>query len=221
MISLFVLINSMKGLGKGKVYSFYSQPHVQIVTLQSDEKISAGSFTLKLTNHQGVEEGVSGHIACDSTPDLFKLALEEVVAVGEVYIEVKEKIEQNSYEMKWRISFLSSFADNHPILIPQWHGNGCGDCEKFKVSVLSTVEPFVTVTVQHTHKPYIQEGEMQPRDVTSSDLFGSSLAMDGPEAIIGSMHSAAKTRTTWDFETGDLQGWSAMGTSFRDQPTYG
>ena len=115
----------MKGLGKGKVYSFYSQPHVQIVTLQSDEKISAGSFTLKLTNHQGVEEGISRHIACDSTPDLFKLALEEVVAVGEVNIEVKEKIEQNSYEMKWRISFLSSFADNPPILIPQWHGNGC------------------------------------------------------------------------------------------------
>lgn len=31
-----------KGLGKGKVYSFYYQPHVQIVTLQSDEKITAG-----------------------------------------------------------------------------------------------------------------------------------------------------------------------------------
>lgn len=62
---------------------------------------------------------------------------------------------------------------------------------------------------------------MQPRDVTSTDMFGTSIALDGPQAIIGSIHSAAKTRTTWDFETGDLQGWSSTGTAFQNQPTFG
>ena len=62
---------------------------------------------------------------------------------------------------------------------------------------------------------------MQLRDATSTDLFRASIALDGPQAIIGSVHSAAKTRTTWDFETGDLRGWSTTGTAFRYQPTYG
>jgi len=210
-----------KGLGKGKVYAFYSQPHVQILTLQSDEEIAAGSFTLKLNNHQGVEEEVSGLIAYNSAPDLFKAALEEMTTIGEVNVVSSEEIDNDSYEKRWRISFLSNFADDHPLLIPQWYENGCDDCEKFKVSVLSTVEPFMTATMTHSHQPYAEEGEMQPRDVTSTDLFGASIALDGPQAIIGSMHSAAKTRTTWDFETGDLQGWSATGTAFRYQPTYG
>jgi len=210
-----------QGLGKGVVYSFYSQPHVQIVTLQSDEIITAGSFTLRLKNHQNIEDDASGHIMHDATPDSFKTALEEMATIGKVDIDTHEYIGNHSYKKSWRITFLSNFADNLPTLISNWREHGCDDCKKFKVSVLSTVQPFVTVRTTHSHQPYTQEGEMQPRDVTSTDLFGASIALDGPQAIIGSMHSAAKTRTTWDFETGDLQGWSATGTAFQYQPTYG
>jgi hypothetical protein len=210
-----------QGLGKGVVYSFYSQPHVQIVTLQSDEIITAGSFTLRLINHQNIEDDASGHIMHDATPDSFKTALEEMATIGKVYIDTHENIGNHSYKKSWRITFLSNFSDNLPTLISNWREYGCDDCKKFKVSVLSTVQPFVTVRTIHSHQPYTQEGEMQPRDVTSTDLFGASIALDGPQAIIGSMHSAAKTRTTWDFETGDLQGWSATGTAFQYQPTYG
>ena len=204
-----------KGLGKGKVYAFYSQPHVQVVTLSSDEKISAGSFRLQL---DGV---ISGYISHDSSAISTKAAIEAMVNVGEVNVESREDIESHSYTKRWRISFLSNFADIHPTLIPLWYNHGCDDCEQFHVSVLSTVEPFVTVTTTHSHQPYIQEGEIQPRDVTSTDMFGASIALDGPQAIIGSMHSSAKTRTTWDFETGDLQGWSSTGTAFQNQPTFG
>jgi hypothetical protein len=45
--------------------------------------------------------------------------------------------------------------------------------------------------------------------------------LDGSQAIIGSKQSSAKTRTTWDFETGDLIGWCVTGDAFRYQPTYG
>ncbi|KAL7554992.1 hypothetical protein ACHAWF_018570 [Thalassiosira exigua] len=210
-----------KGLGLGKVYSFYSQPHVQIVILQSDEKIAAGTFVLMLSDHQGIEEDISGVITHDASPDVLKVALEEMKTVGEVNVNVSERIEDGSYEMKWRVSFMSNFEDSQPVLIPRWYGNGCDSCVEFKVSVLSEVVSFITVTATHSHLPFVQEGELQPRDVTSTDLFGASIALDGPQAIIGSMHSAAKARTTWDFETGDLQGWSATGTAFQKQPTFG
>ncbi|KAL9183329.1 hypothetical protein ACHAXT_005116 [Thalassiosira profunda] len=210
-----------QGLGKGKVYSFYSQPHVQVVTLQSDERITNGSFRLKLDNHQGVDEDVSGLIPHNATPETFKAALEEMTTVGDVSVEALEKEDAGAYERSWRITFLSSWEDAHPTLVPLWLDNGCEDCDTLKVSVLSTVTPFLTVQATHSHSPYVQEGEMQPRDVTSTDLFGTAIALDGPQAIVGSPHSAAKTRTTWNFETGDLQGWSATGTAFANQPTFG
>lgn len=144
-----------------------------------------------------------------------------MVTVGEVNVETSEVIESHSYTKAWRVSFLSSFEDSLPTLIPQWHDHDCTHCEQFHVSVLSTVEPFVTTETIHSHQPYIEDGQLQPRDVTSSDLFGASIAMDGPQAIIGSMYSAAKTRTTWNFETGDLQGWVATGTAFLNQPVFG
>jgi len=174
-----------------------------------------------LESHLGVEKDISGLIQHDSSTDSIKVALEEMDTVGEVNVEATSSFIGNSYTSSWRVTFLSSFVDEHPILVPQWHGNECVDCTSFKVSVLSTVQPFITVSVIHEHQPFIQEGEMQPRDVTSSDLFGSALALDKSQAIIGSVRSSAKTRTTWSFETGNLNGWSATGTAFRYQPTFG
>lgn len=214
-----------QGLGKGRVYAFYSQPHTQIITLQSDEIIASGSFRLKLLNHRGVQneddEAISGLILHNASPDSFKLALEEVANLGEVDVEIDEMFQNGSYTFRWRVTFISNFEDEQPLLIPLWKGSGCEDCEVFDVSVLSIVPPFLDVQITHSHQPYHEEFEMQPADVVSTDLFGASLSIDGPEAIIGSKQSAAKTRTVWDFETGDLQGWTATGDAFRYQPTHG
>jgi len=214
-----------EGLGKGKVYAFFSQPHVQVVTLQSDEIISFGSFRLKFDNNLGVVDDLSDIIACDSTAEAFKAALEKMSTIGEVEVERFESFDMNSnpnaYKIRWRVSFISSVADNQPPFVPIWHGSGCNDCSELKVSVLSKVPPNIIVQTTQSHEKYTQEAVIQPRDITSTDFLGSSLALDGMQAVIGSMHSAAKTRTTWDFETGDLSGWEQTGDAFRYQPTYG
>ena len=212
------------GLGKGRVYAFYSQPHMQIVTLQSDEIISSGTFRLKLLNNRGTQEddqAVSGLIPHNASPNLFKLALEEIANIGKVEVEIKEIFQNGSYKFKWRVTFISNFEDEQPVLVPFWKGNNCEDCDGFVVSVLSIVPPSLDVDIVHSHQPFFEEYEVQPADVVSTDFIGSSLSLDGPQAIIGSKQSAAKTRTVWDFETGDLTGWIATGDAFRYQPTYG
>jgi len=213
-----------RGLGKGRVYAFYSQPHTQIVTLQSDEIIASGSFRLKLINHRGIQdedEAISGLIRHNASPESFKLALEDIANLGEVDVEIDETFQNGSYTFSWRVTFISNFEDDQPLLVPLSKGSGCDDCDRLVVSVLSVVPPFLDVQITHSHQPYLEEFEMQPADVVSTDLFGASLSLDGPQAIIGSKQSAAKTRTVWDFETGDLQGWTAAGDAFRYQPTFG
>ena len=68
---------------------------------------------------------------------------------------------------------------------------------------------------------YKEEIEIKGNDVNSGDRFGDNLDIDGSEIVVGAMYSAAKTRTTWDFETGDLTGWFKSGDAFDFQPTFG
>jgi hypothetical protein len=83
---------------KGRMLFIYSQPHVQIVTLQSDEIIKSGSFTLKLNNHQGIKDNVSGHLKHNTTPESFRTAIEKMVTIGKVDIDTNEDIERHSYK---------------------------------------------------------------------------------------------------------------------------
>lgn len=54
-----------------------------------------------------------------------------------------------------------------------------------------------------------------------SDRLGASVAVDGPQLIAGAPGSPAQPATTWDFESGDLRGWTATGSAFDHQPTMG
>lgn len=141
--------------------------------------------------------------------------MEEISGIGEVDAEISEEFQSGVYTFRWRVTFISNFEDEQPNLVPLWEGNACQDCDRFVVSVLSTVPPFLNVQIIHSHQPYHEEFEMQPEDVVSTDLFGATLSLDGPQGIIGSVHSAARTRTVWDFETGDLHGWISTGDAFR------
>ena len=68
------------------------------MTLQSDEIITRGSFTLRLNNHQGIEDNVSGHLIHNATPESFRTAIEKMVTIGEVDIDTNKDIERHSYK---------------------------------------------------------------------------------------------------------------------------
>ena len=210
-----------RGLGEGKIYSFFSQPHVQLLSLTADEIITDGSFQLVLPSQQlGVHDQISGMIQHDSSPDMLKAALEQIPFLGRVEVEAHESIAADTYQRSWRVTFQSVFQDNLPMLEPVWFQNGCDECDEFRVSVLSEVEPSLTIESLHTHGPFSEESDFQPPAVSGSDLCGLAIAVDGPEAVVGCPGSSARPRTTWDFETGDLRGWLAEGTAFSDQPTF-
>ena len=203
------------------MYSFFSQPHVQLITLTVDEIITDGSFRLVLPSQQlDLPDQVSGMIQHDSSPDMLKVALEQIPILGRVEVEAHESSAADEYQRSWRVTFQSVFQDSLPTLEPVWFRNGCDECEEFRVSVLSEVEPFLTAESLNTHGQYSEESDFQPPAVSGSDLCGLAIAVDGPEAIVGCPGSSARPRTTWDFETGDLRGWLAEGTAFSDQPTF-
>jgi ethanolamine ammonia-lyase large subunit len=71
------------------------------------------------------------------------------------------------------------------------------------------------------HNTPTQHHHRQADDKRAGDRFGLSLALDGETLLVGAQASSAVGVTTWDFETGDLSGWTASGTAFANQPTYG
>ena len=48
----------------------------------------------------------------------------------------------------------------------------------------------------------------------AADRFGHSVALKGDTIIVGAPGDDLKPQTTWDFETGDLTGWTKTGDAF-------
>ena len=57
--------------------------------------------------------------------------------------------------------------------------------------------------------------------LTAGDQFGSAVALDNDQLIVGCRASNAVPPASWDFEMGDLRGWTLTGTAFDNQPTLG
>ena len=62
---------------------------------------------------------------------------------------------------------------------------------------------------------------LQAKDKQAQDQFGHSIAIDQDYLVIGAPGEDIKSRTTWDFEMGDLSGWHKSGDAFDYQPTFG
>ena len=54
-----------------------------------------------------------------------------------------------------------------------------------------------------------------------SSSFGHSVDLSGNIAVVGAPTASLLEKTTWNFETGDLTGWTAVGDAFQGQPTRG
>ncbi len=54
-------------------------------------------------------------------------------------------------------------------------------------------------------------------DRQSTDRFGESIALDYDVVVVGAPGDDLAARTTWDFEQGNLVGWTRTGTAFDNQ----
>jgi len=62
--------------------------------------------------------------------------------------------------------------------------------------------------------------KMKAQDADFGDRFGFSLSISEDQILVGAPGDKAKPRVSWDFETGDLRGWTKTGTAFDHQPTF-
>ena len=68
---------------------------------------------------------------------------------------------------------------------------------------------------------WAQHAVLTALDARAGARFGASLALNGQSALVGAPGAGDAPQVTWNFESGDLRGWSARGAAFANQPTYG
>ena len=204
--------DGIEGLGRGKVFLFVSLPYIQKLSLilSENETLTSGSFRVILRDHKGISNCTSLPINHNASSGELKIALVSMPCIEEIEVS-KTTLGLNSSH--WSITFLDEIYDNFPLLEPTWFDNGCSSCSKF---MRNNVSATFTITTHWQQKQgnFTQVGSLENSDSGTSDLFGSSISLDGSLAIIGARTSGTRTRTTWDFETGSLTGWTATGTSF-------
>ena len=228
------------GVGRGKVYMYYSVPHQQYVTLRADTQLYSGTFRLRLSDHQNSTD-TTDEIRFCAHPREVKAALEALANVDEV--EVSYELLDGGLTHRWAVSFLSE-NDNPPLLEPLWSqttstaagfsGNkalassggcgarGVGGCVNMSAPYSAAPQQQLNVAIKALVGDWLEVAALQAADKNSGDRFGEALSLDGDALLVGAPRSDAVTTTTWDFETGDLVGWTASGgTAFDHQPTFG
>ncbi|CAM9829761.1 unnamed protein product [Heterosigma akashiwo] len=205
-----------ENLNRGRAYVFYSRPHVQRVTLAAVQEPGEGTFRLRLAD-RGLN-ATTAQLGFSASAASMKAALEELANVDEV--EVAFASDVDAYAVyRWTVSFVSATVDP-PLLVPLYNGSGCADCTPINQAWLTPEQ--VNVSVVQTIEPWVEQTQLKADDRRSGDLFGYSVAVDGDYTVVVVCPlSSALTCTTWDFETGDLVGWTATGDAFDDQPTFG
>eukprot|EP01041_Mallomonas_annulata_P002557 gene2557-4990_t len=205
------------GTGRGKAYVFYSNAPQQIIYLKTSQVSYTGSFRL-LFEYKGLN-ATTIQLSSNTSADNLKSALE---ALGNIYeVNVDKSINilgVAGVNYIWTITFISEWT-NPPLLTPLWNGNGCNECEilDFPIVNVTQIEVYEDVPLGD----WIQYDPILAEDRRQGDRFGSNIALDGDQLVVSAIFSSGVTSTTWDFETGSLEGWSVRGFAFTHQPTFG
>ncbi|GMH95725.1 hypothetical protein TrST_g6431 [Triparma strigata] len=209
------------GLGKGKVFTFYSQPIIQKINIVADAEPGQGTFKLGFLNHAGAKDN-STQVAFDASAAVMKAAIEAAGNVGEVEVARQLTNPSVGWGIYWTVTFLTEMDATLPTMLAS-HGKGWGDNPAYNCSTCVPFDQPYSITTERLQEmtTFTEILNFQAGDKKSGDRFGYSLAIDGNQAVIGAMFSSGKCRTTFDFETGDLVGWVATGDAFNHQPTYG
>ncbi|KAG5180011.1 hypothetical protein JKP88DRAFT_279922 [Tribonema minus] len=207
---------------RGRVYVYHSTAPSQTILLSAGFGLTIGSFSLLLAHH-GVTSTTTSTIPYNGNADAMVTALETLTNIGRVEASVSawDDVAGDATYREWSVTFLGEWFASPPLLQSQWQGNGCATCAVFDTHPLAANGDYVAVSAGSSNGAWAQQSELQANDRRAGDRFGLTLALDGETLLVGAQRSAAIGITTWDFETGNLSGWTASGTAFANQPTYG
>ena len=127
------------GLGKGKVFAFYSVPSTQVIKVRGSSSLYSGTFKLSLYHRNTTDE--TEELDYNAQDSSIEAALESLGNIDDV--EVTYATTKNGYS--WTVSFLSE-NEAPPLLEASWRGRGCSSCTNFSSSW--DIDPTTQVHVQ-------------------------------------------------------------------------
>lgn len=209
---------SIESYGKGKVYVYYSQPAQQLISINAFEELTSGTFKLIFSDY-GILNQTTQSLNVTTSSRQFKWILQNLSSIGTLDVSSSIDVSSEGYFCySWKISYISKW-ENPPLLYPIWYNHGCQDCEPF---AFGWIDPSSQVEVTRVENVSMFEERqiIAPGDRRSGDRFGISISLSENYLVVGSPYSASIATTSWDFESGNLEGWFATGTAFDYQPTY-
>jgi len=208
----------IKAYGRGKVYTFYTSPAIESFTVYAPTQLTAGSFVLDFTGYGSTT--TTSSLPFGSAALVVENALKTLSNVNDVRVSSQSGPITGGYQYSWTITFLSEYTSPSGNLVPKWNGFGCPGCTAFS-HLTSNPADQIKLGASVPMSIIREQQKMTASDKDLGYRFGSSLALDNDQLVVGSEWAAGNTISDWDFETGSLLGWGRTGTAFDYQPTHG
>ncbi|RYH30929.1 hypothetical protein EON65_03875 [archaeon] len=217
---------SIRSIAKGKVYMFYSAPSVDRLCLNAKQVLSQGQFRL-------IYEAYGGNMTTDylyynSTSTNVYDALSALGNLDDITVTRSEQYfnvpasaaSYGAYEYCWTVTYHTPSTQPGRLIV-EWFDTGCTNCTKFDYDVAADHTAQFSLTTINGVEEFHEVNSFSAVDGSHGDRFGWSVAIDDNQLVIGAPYSSSLTSTSWDFEAGELLGWSRTGNAFDFQPTFG